>query len=98
MTSSLPLRWPSGRTLTLRAAQIIGAAVLFRDYIAEAAICAGESMLPTLRNEGDILLVEKLSPVFKNIKRGDVIVCVSPTDPDKLICKRVIGLVYLFIG
>lgn len=86
-------RIPSPASLTWRAAQLLGGAILFKDYIAEAAICAGESMLPTLRSNGDVLLVEKVSTTFRLIKRGDVVVCVSPSDPDKLICKRVIGLV-----
>jgi signal peptidase I len=86
-------RLPSVAFLTWRAAQIVGGAILFKDYVAEAALCTGESMLPTLRNEGDVLLVEKISSTLRLVRRGDVVVCVSPSDPDKLICKRVIGLV-----
>jgi inner membrane protease subunit 1 len=95
MASRLSSRLPSTSTVTWRVAQALGAAILFKDYIAECAVCAGDSMLPTLRSEGNVLLVEKLSTTFRTIKRGDVVVCVSPEDPDKLICKRVIGLVCL---
>jgi signal peptidase I len=89
---------PSTASVTWRVAQLVGAVILFKDYVAEAALCAGESMLPTLRNEGDVLLVEKISSAFRLVRRGDVVVCVSPNDPDKLICKRVIGLVLLVTG
>lgn len=78
---------------TWKVAKILGGAILFKDYVGEFAQCAGESMLPTLRNEGDMLFVEKVSIALKTIKRGDVVVCMSPQNPDKLICKRVIGLV-----
>lgn len=50
-------------------------------------------MLPTIANEGEFILVEKLSVPMKKIQRGDVVVLTSPEDSDKLICKRVIGLV-----
>jgi inner membrane protease subunit 1 len=84
---------PTVRQFAWRVSQILGAAVLFKDYVAEAALSSGESMLPTMRVSGDVLLVEKLSTAFRSIKRGDVLVCVSPEDPNKLICKRVIGIV-----
>jgi signal peptidase I len=53
-------------------------------------------MLPTLAAHGDVVLVEKLSlltssPSLSKIKHNDVIVCTSPQDPSKVICKRVIG-------
>lgn len=83
---------PTVGPVVIRVAQILGAAVLFKDYVAEAAVCSGDSMLPTLRSQGDMLLIEKLSTAFGSIRRGDVVVCASPSDPTKLICKRVIGL------
>ena len=55
--------------------------------------CSGESMLPTIESEGEAILVEKVSVLLRSIKRGDIVVCTSPSDPDKLICKRVVGLV-----
>lgn len=85
------------RSIVWKVTQLVGAAVLFKDYIAEGALCSGESMLPTLNSKGDVVLVEKISPAFKCIKRGDCVVCVSPEDPDKLICKRIIGLVHVIL-
>lgn len=50
-------------------------------------------MLPTIEAEGEAVLVEKISISLRAIQRGDVVVAVSPNDPDRLICKRVVGLV-----
>lgn len=49
-------------------------------------------MLPTIKAKGEAILVEKLSVPLKNIKHGDVVIAVSPENPDKLVCKRVIGM------
>ncbi len=54
-------------------------------------------MLPTFKSKGETILVEKISVATKAIKRGDVIIAVSPNDPDKLICKRIIAMVIQFI-
>ncbi len=73
--------------------QIFGAAVLVRDYVGEIAFCTGESMLPTLRTRGDVLLIDKtFLALGKPLRHGDVVVVSSPTDPSRLICKRVVGL------
>lgn len=84
---------PKASTLLWRVAQLAAGVVLFKDYVAEAAVCSGESMLPTLQSTGNVLLVEKVSPVLQTIARGDVVVCVSPEEPSRLICKRVVGMV-----
>lgn len=47
-------------------------------------------MLPTLRAKGDAILVEKMSVA---LNRGDVVVTISPNEPDKLICKRIVAMV-----
>jgi mitochondrial inner membrane protease subunit 1 len=72
--------------------QLIGAAILAKDYAAEVAICSGESMQPTLRDWGDAVLVEKLTPTFKAIQTGSIVIATSPTEPEKTICKRVAAL------
>eukprot|EP00252_Welwitschia_mirabilis_P027292 TRINITY_DN932_c0_g1_i2.p1 TRINITY_DN932_c0_g1~~TRINITY_DN932_c0_g1_i2.p1 ORF type:complete len:104 (-),score=20.98 TRINITY_DN932_c0_g1_i2:433-744(-) len=48
-------------------------------------------MQPTI-NDGELLLVEKLSTRFGRIKPGDIVLGISPENPRKLICKRVLGL------
>ncbi|CAJ0755645.1 5880_t:CDS:2, partial [Entrophospora sp. SA101] len=54
--------------------------------------CIGPSMLPTFNVDGDILAIEHLSSKFKHLKVGDVVICISPTNPYNLICKRIIGM------
>lgn len=50
-------------------------------------------MLPTLSGD-DVLLVNKFSKHFGNrIEVGSLYIFVSPVDPDKLICKRVVAKV-----
>jgi inner membrane protease subunit 1 len=72
--------------------QLVGSALLLRDYVAEVARCTGESMEPTLRDRGDVVLVEKWTPGWRQLCRGDVVIAASPWDPSKLLCKRVVGL------
>jgi mitochondrial inner membrane protease subunit 1 len=48
-------------------------------------------MEPTIRGKGDVVLVSKMFNA-RSLRRGDVTVCISPEDPNKFICKRIIGL------
>lgn len=56
--------------------------------------CSGNSMQPTLESE-DVLLVNKFKKHLSNtnVLRGKMYIFVSPSDPNKLICKRVVALV-----
>ena len=54
--------------------------------------CFGPSMLPTLNMTGDIVGYEHLTQRFSKLDTGDLVVAVSPTDPSKLVCKRIIGV------
>lgn len=49
-------------------------------------------MQPTFNTTGDLLLTEYLSPRFKRVKSGDVVVATKPTDPRMSILKRVRGM------
>lgn len=51
-------------------------------------------MLPTLNAHGDVLLQESLSIKRSppRVARGDLVICVSPVDPTRLVCKRLLGL------
>jgi inner membrane protease subunit 1 len=55
---------------------------------------AGVSMLPTLANEGEIVIEDRLT--FRlypdRLSRGDLITLKSPLEPGRIICKRVLGL------
>jgi signal peptidase I len=52
-------------------------------------------MAPTVQLTGDIAVVDRWSK--KPIQRGEVIAFLSPKDPEKLLMKRVYGLVRFFL-
>lgn len=53
-------------------------------------------MQPTLETD-DVLLVNKLNRHFsKKVEIGKMYIFKSPTDPEKLICKRVVATVSYF--
>jgi len=49
-------------------------------------------MLPTFNMIGDIVVLEHFSPKLKRLEIGDVIVCISPTNPWRAVCKRILGM------
>lgn len=52
---------------------------------------SGPSMLPTMSAIGECVLENRLiSP--QRLSRGDIVTYMSPADPSRLVCKRVIGL------
>jgi inner membrane protease subunit 1 len=53
--------------------------------------CTGPSMEPTIYTD-DILLTEHVTPRFQRIKKGDIIIAKSPSNPRIHICKRVAGM------
>ena len=53
--------------------------------------CVGPSMLPTLNRNGDIVLLDKVTPSFRSVRKGEVVVCKSVSDPRNTVCKRVIA-------
>ena len=65
--------------------------VPIRVFVAEPFIVSGTSMVPTFEN-GDYLIVDKLSYEIGNPKRDDVAVFRYPYDTTKFFIKRVIGL------
>ncbi|KAJ3023967.1 hypothetical protein HKX48_008581 [Thoreauomyces humboldtii] len=66
--------------------------LLIQTYVGEVTMCIGPSMLPTFNVAGDFVVVEHVSQRFKRPELGDVVVCVSPSNPQRSICKRVLGL------
>src|SRR5579864_103323 len=51
----------------------------------------GPSMEPTLHN-GELILVDKWSYLFRSPERGDIIVFVAPPNPGEDYVKRIIGI------
>lgn len=52
----------------------------------------GPSMLPSLNFTGDVLLVDKLSPLLGKVGPGDIVMVRSPDNPMKTITKRIVGV------
>jgi len=69
--------------------QFCGLMFFIRHYFYDLMACVGPSMMPTMNASGDLVLTQRF---YKNIQRGDVIVAISPNNPQHLICKRIIGL------
>ncbi|MFZ2149713.1 MAG: signal peptidase I [Minisyncoccia bacterium] len=65
--------------------------VPIRVLVAEPFIVSGSSMVPTFQN-GDYLIVDKISYKLSDPKRDDVIIFRYPADPSKFFIKRIIGL------
>lgn len=65
--------------------------VPIRIFIAEPFIVSGASMVPTFEN-GDYLIIDKISYILRNPKRYDVAVFRYPGDTSKFFIKRIIGL------
>ncbi len=62
-----------------------------RAYVAQPFIVSGASMVPTFEN-GEYLVIDELSYLFREAKRGEVVIFRYPKDPSKFFIKRVIGL------
>ncbi len=62
-----------------------------RLFIINPFIVSGVSMLQTFHNN-DFLFVEKISYLFTEPTRGDVVVFQYPLDPSRYFIKRIIGL------
>ncbi len=65
-----------------------------RTSVYDGVVISGSSMFPTYEDK-DVILIDLLTPKFSDYRRGDVVVLVSPIEPDgkrHLYIKRVIGL------
>ncbi|KAI8582800.1 hypothetical protein K450DRAFT_224846 [Umbelopsis ramanniana AG] len=65
---------------------------LFHQNVGELTYCMGPSMLPTFNMDGDIVAIEHLSKRYKRLSVGDVVVCISPVNPGRAVCKRILGM------
>ncbi|CAG9816668.1 unnamed protein product [Phaedon cochleariae] len=61
------------------------------EYVVDFVVCSGPSMEPAIHTD-DILLTEHISPLKREINKGDIVIAKCPTDPNRQICKRVVGL------
>jgi signal peptidase I len=85
--------WQAQRENLLTVVLALLLAFGIRTFVAEARWIPSDSMLPTLE-EGDRLVVEKISYRFSSPRRGDIIVFYPPAklNFDGAYIKRVIGL------
>lgn len=80
-----------GATQFLKALQLVGVLYCFKTYGFDFSTTWGASMTPLIREDGNIVLVDKLSPRFTGYKKSDVVVAAVPTD-GHLVLKRICGL------
>ena len=85
--SGSSLIWETLQTLVLAGLLI----VFFRAFVFQNFVVEGSSMYPTLM-QGDRLIVSRLSYLFGEPDRGDIIVFQYPFDPQRDFVKRIIGL------
>ncbi len=79
--------WETLQTLVLAGLLI----VFFRAFVFQNFVVEGSSMVPTLM-QGDRLIVSRLSYIFGQPERGDIIVFQYPFGPERDFVKRIIGL------
>ena len=70
---------------------LIALTVLFMRFVMQRTLVSGNSMQPTLQ-DGDSLMVDKLSYRFKDPERFDIVVFPYRHGDETFIIKRVIGL------
>ncbi|NVN96923.1 signal peptidase I [Candidatus Nomurabacteria bacterium] len=73
------------------AAIALAIVIPIRMWIAQPFVVSGESMVPTFHN-GEYLIVDEISYILGNAKRGDVVVFRYPGDTKRFFIKRIIGL------
>ena len=69
--------------------RLAAAAYVVQAYVANFTISVGPSMQPTLPENGDIMLVESITPRVWPVQPGEVIIATKPTSPRTTILKRV---------
>ncbi len=81
----------SFKLLILDVIRFFGCFHIITTYVCGITLCIGPSMLPTLREKGDFVFIDKWSHKILNIpyQRGDVVICTCPYDTEKTVCKRI---------
>ena len=59
--------------------------------MADTIKCVGPSMLPTLNRDGDIVLLDKITPRLWKLEPGEVVIATSVSNPRQSVCKRIIA-------
>ncbi|GJE85778.1 signal peptidase I family protein [Phanerochaete sordida] len=75
----------------LAVVNVVCAVHLFAEHVGFIHVVSGPSMLPTMSAAGEVVFENRMvSP--KSLKRGDLVTYISPLDPTRVVCKRLIGL------
>jgi len=79
-----------------RSARWVPVFVCVTDYVGTVSAVSGRSMQPTFNprwpDSSDVVVLDKWSVRQRKYGRGDVVVLQSPTAPQELLTKRVLGL------
>ena len=75
----------------LKGLQLVGVLYCMKTYGIDFSTTWGASMVPLIREDGNIVLVDKFTPRFTGWKKGDVVVSAVPTD-GHLVLKRICGM------
>jgi inner membrane protease subunit 2 len=80
---------------------VVPVAIAFNDLVGSVAVVRGRSMQPTLNptlddktpfwDPADRIVLDKLSVKLHKVKKGDIVVLKSPTDPSERVVKRMVG-------
>ncbi len=80
-----------GAQYFLKGLQLVGVLYCVKEYGMDFNTTWGASMSPLIKEDGNIVVVDKLTPRFTGYKKGDVVVAAAPTD-GHLVMKRICGL------
>ncbi|KAH9837093.1 peptidase S24/S26A/S26B/S26C [Rhodofomes roseus] len=81
----------SSALATLHVVNAVCVAHLFANHVGWINMVDGPSMLPTMSVSGEWVLENKMIKP-QNVQRGDLVTYLSPLDPSRIVCKRVVGL------
>ncbi|OQR97065.1 mitochondrial inner membrane protease subunit 1 [Achlya hypogyna] len=68
-----------------------GGVVFCALQLGDVVLCVGPSMLPTLNEHGDIVLLDKITPRFRRLRNGEVVIAKSPSNHRQTVCKRIVA-------
>lgn len=73
------------RGVAIDVAKFVAFYHLAASYIINFTLCIGPSMMPTLNQDGDVVLIDLFSYKLlgQEYKKGDVVVSICPTNPSK---------------
>ena len=72
-------------------ARFVGIFHVLSNYGVNVTYCIGPSMIPTIHQNGNLVLIDTFNPRLLGTpyKTGDVVISTCPYDADKTVCKRI---------